>query len=57
MDTQYINDKLNKLKAEKKELESQLEYVFSDATTEKLEEQIRELNHSIQVIEGWKPNE
>ena len=57
MDAQYINDKLNKLKAEKKELESQLEYVFSNATTEKLEEQIRELNHSIQVIEGWKSNE
>ena len=57
MDAQYINDKLNKLKAEKKELESQLEYVFSNATTEKLEEEIRELNHSIRVIEGWKTNE
>jgi hypothetical protein len=53
----YINDKLSLLKEEKKELESQLQYAFSDTTIEKLEEQIRELDHSIQVVSGWKPNE
>jgi len=57
MDVTYINDKLNKLQEEKKELESQLQYAFNDATIERLEEEIRELNHSIQVIQGWKPNE
>lgn len=57
MDINYINEKLNKLQEEKKELESQLQYAFSDATIEKLEEEIRELNHSIQVVSGWKPNE
>lgn len=57
MDAQYINDKLNKLNKEKKELESQLQYVFSDATIEKLEEEIRELDHSIKVVEKWKTNE
>ena len=57
MDAQYINDKLNRLNEEKKELESQLQYVFSDATIEKLEEEIRELDHSIRVVEKWKTNE
>ena len=57
MDAQYINDKLNRLNEEKKELESQLQYVFSDATIEKLEEEIRELDHSIKVVEKWKTNE
>ena len=57
MDVTYINDKLNKLQEEKKELESQLQYAFNDATIERLEEEIRELDHSIQVIQGWKPNE
>ena len=57
MDVTYINDKLIKLQEEKKELESQLQYAFNDATIERLEEEIRELNHSIQVIQGWKPNE
>ena len=57
MDVTYINDKLNKLQEEKKELKSQLQYAFNDATIERLEEEIRELDHSIQVIQGWKPNE
>lgn len=57
MDIKYINEKLSRLQEEKKELESQLQYAFSDATIEKLEEEIRELNHSIQVVSGWKPNE
>jgi|TARA_B100001093_G_C26660819_1_gene941685 hypothetical protein len=57
MNVGYINDKLSLLKEEKKELESQLQYAFSDTTIEKLEEQIRELDHSIQVVSGWKPNE
>ena len=57
MNVGYINDKLSLLKEEKKELESQLQYAFSDTTIEKLEEQIRELDHSIQVVSGWKPND
>mgnify|MGYP001266411027 FL=1 len=57
MDAQYINDKIGRLKEERKELQSQLQYAFNDATIERLEEEIRELDHSIQVIEGWKPNE
>tara|TARA_B100000989_G_scaffold104726_1_gene76726 strand:+ start:72 stop:245 length:174 start_codon:yes stop_codon:yes gene_type:complete len=57
MDAQYINDKIGRLKEERKELQSQLQYAFNDATIERLEEEIRELDHSIQVIQGWKPNE
>ena len=57
MDAQYINDKLNRLKEERKELSSQLQYAFNDATVERLEEEIRELDHTIQVVSGWKPNE
>jgi len=57
MDAQYIEDKLATLREERKELQSQLQYAFNDATIEKLEEEIRELDHSIQVISGWKPNE
>ena len=57
MDINYINEKLNKLQEEKKELESQLQYAFSDATIEKLEEQIKELDHSINIVRGWQPNE
>ena len=57
MDAQYINDKLIRLNKEKKELESQLQFVFSDATIEKLEEEIRQLDHSIKVVEKWKANE
>tara|TARA_B100000941_G_C28304612_1_gene448295 strand:- start:507 stop:680 length:174 start_codon:yes stop_codon:yes gene_type:complete len=57
MDAQYINDKISRLKEERKELQSQLQYAFNDATIERLEEEIRELDHSIQVIQGWKPNE
>ena len=57
MDAQYIEDKLSTLREERKELQSQLQYAFNDVTVEKLEEEIRELDHSIQVISGWKPNE
>ena len=57
MDAQYINDKLIRLNKEKKELESQFQFVFSDATIEKIEEEIRELDHSIKVVEKWKANE
>ena len=57
MDAQYINDKLIRLNKEKKELESQLQFVFSDATIEKIEEEIRELDHSIKVVEKSKANE
>jgi|TARA_B100001057_G_scaffold423292_1_gene445353 hypothetical protein len=57
MDAQYIEDKLATLREERKELQSQLQYAFNDVTVEKLEEEIRELDHSIQVISGWKPNE
>ena len=57
MDAQYINDKLIRLNTEKKELESQLQYASNDVTIERLEEEIRELDHSIRVVEKWKPNE
>ena len=57
MDINYINEKLNKLQEEKKELESQLQYASNDVTIERLEEEIRELDHSIKVVEKWKPNE
>jgi len=57
MDIQHINDKLSQLREERKELQSQLEYAFNDTTIERLEEEIRELDHSIQVVSGWKTNE
>lgn len=53
MDTQYINDKLNRLNEEKKDLESQLQYAFSDDKIERLEEQLREINHSIAIVSGY----
>ena len=57
MDAQYIQDKLDRLKEEKQDLESQLQYASNDVTIERLEEEIRELDHSIRVVEKWKPNE
>tara|TARA_Y100001937_G_C7059228_1_gene302891 strand:+ start:464 stop:637 length:174 start_codon:yes stop_codon:yes gene_type:complete len=57
MDAQYISDKINLLKEEKQDLQSQLQYATNDSTIERLEEEIRELEHSISVIEKWKPNE
>ena len=57
MDAQYIQDKLDTLQEEKKDLQSQLQHAFSDATIEKLEEQIKELDHSINIVRGWQPNE
>ena len=41
MDAQYIQDKLDTLQEEKKDLQSQLQHAFSDTTIEKLEEQIQ----------------
>ena len=55
MDAQYINDKLDRLQEEKQDLESQLQYASNDVTIERLEEEIRELDHSIRVVEKWKP--
>lgn len=57
MDAQYIQDKLDTLQEEKKDLQSQLQHAFSDTTIEKLEEQIKELDHSINIVKGWQPNE
>lgn len=57
MNAQYIQDKLDTLQEEKKDLQSQLQHAFSDATIEKLEEQIKELDHSINIVRGWQPNE
>jgi len=57
MDIQYINDKLDKLNEERKDLESQLEYAFSDAKIQQLEEQLTDLNHSIREVEKWKTND
>jgi len=57
MDIQYINDKLDKLNEERKDLESQLEYAFSDAKIQQLEEQLTDLNHSIREVEKWKKND
>ncbi len=57
MDAQYIQDKLDRLQEEKQDLESQLQYASNDVTIERLEEEIRELDHSIRVVEKWKPNE
>jgi len=57
MKTQYIQDKLDRLNEEKKDLESQLEYAFSDAKIQELEEELSELNHSIREVEKWKTNE
>jgi uncharacterized protein (UPF0335 family) len=57
MNTQYIQDKLDRLNQEKKDLESQLEYAFSDAKIQELEEELTELNHSIREVEKWKINE
>ena len=57
MNTQYIQDKLDRLNEEKKDLESQLEYAFSDAKIQELEEELSELNHSIREVEKWKTNE
>ena len=57
MDAQYIQDKLDRLKEERQDLESQLQYASNDVTIERLEAEIRELDHSIKVVEKWKPNE
>ena len=57
MKAQYIQDKLDRLNEEKKDLESQLEYAFSDAKIQQLEEELSELNHSIREVEKWKANE
>lgn len=57
MKAQYIQDKLDRLNEEKKDLESQLEYTFSDAKVQQLEEELSELNHSIREVEKWKTNE
>ena len=57
MDAQYINDKISRLKEERQDLESQLQYASNDVTIERLEEEVRELDHSIRVVEKWKPNE
>ena len=57
MDAQYINDKISRLKEERQDLESQLQYASNDVTIERLEEEIGELDHSIRVVEKWKPNE
>ena len=57
MNIQYINDKLDKLNEEKKDLESQLEYAFNDAKIQQLEEELLELNHSIKEVEKWKTND
>ena len=57
MNTQYINDKLDKLNEERKDLESQLEYAFSDTKIQQLEEQLTDLNHSIREVEKWKTND
>ena len=57
MDAQYIQDKLDRLQEEKQDLESQLQYASNDVTIERLEEEIRELDHSIRVVEKWKPNQ
>jgi len=53
MDKSYVNDRLTILKEEKKELESQLQYAFSDAKIEQLEEELREVNHSIAIVSGY----
>ena len=53
MNESYVNDRLAILKEEKKELESQLQYAFSDAKIEQLEEQLREVNHSIAIVSGY----
>ena len=57
MNAQYIQDKLDRLQEEKQDLESQLQYASNDVTIERLEDEIRELDHSIRVVEKWKPNE
>jgi len=57
MGNEYIQDKLDRLNQEKKDLESQLEYAFSDAKIQELEEELTELNHSIREVEKWKINE
>jgi prefoldin subunit 5 len=57
MGNKYIQDKLDRLNQEKKDLESQLEYAFSDAKIQELEEELTELNHSIREVEKWKINE
>ena len=38
----YVQDRLTILEEEKKEIESQLQYAFSDAKVEQLEEQLAE---------------
>tara|TARA_B100001093_G_C26717118_1_gene966152 strand:+ start:449 stop:616 length:168 start_codon:yes stop_codon:yes gene_type:complete len=53
MNVEYINDRLSLLNEEKKELESQLQYAFSDDKVEQLEEQLREVNHSIAIVSGY----
>jgi len=50
---EYVQDRLTILQEEKKEIESQLQYAFSDAKVEQLEEQLREVNHSIAIVSGY----
>ena len=57
MDAQYIGEKLDRLNEEKKDLKDQLEYETKDSIIEELEEQLRDLEHSIKIVQGWKPNE
>jgi len=57
MDQKYINNKLEALREEKQELEERLEYISNNETIEKIQEQIRELAHSIKEVEKWKANE
>jgi len=57
MDAKYIQNKLEALQEEKQELEEKLEYAVSNTLIQELEEQIRELAHSIKEIEKWKANE
>ena len=57
MDAQYIGEKLDRLNEEKKDLKDQLEYETKDSIIEELEEQLRDLEHSIKIVQGWKPND
>jgi|TARA_B100000073_G_scaffold88049_1_gene68989 hypothetical protein len=50
---EYVQDRLDILQEEKKEIESQLQYAYSDAKIEQLEEQLREVNHSIAIVSGY----
>ena len=50
-----FQDKLDRLKEEKQDIEIRLQYARNDVTIERLEEEIRELDHSMKVVEKWKP--